>query len=191
MVVKLILVSGDRMPEIQIRPAIATDIPNLIALDHHYTSEYAWQMDLVLEEGQMAVNFRQIHLPRSVKVEYPRSPQTLLVDWNKRSGLLVAIHEDEPVGYIGLQQDIAPATTWVTDLVVIRRLRRQGIGSALVLASQDWARQHNIYRMVLEMQPKNFPAYCMAQKLGYNFCGYNDRYYANHDITLFFAKSLS
>ena len=179
------------MPEIQIRPAIAVDIPKLIAIDHHYTSENAWQMDLIIEEGQIAVNFRQIHLPRSVKVEYPRSPQSLLVDWNKRSGLLVAILEDEPIAYISMMQDIAPATTWVTDLVVLRRLRRQGIGSALVLAGQDWARQHSTYRMVLEMQPKNYAAYSLSQKLGYTFCGYNDSYYTNHDITLFFAKSLA
>jgi ribosomal protein S18 acetylase RimI-like enzyme len=179
------------MPEIQIRPVIATDIPSLIAIDHHYTSENAWQMDLVLEEGKIEVNFRQIHLPRSVKVEYPRSPQTLLVDWNKRSGILAALHENEPIGYISMMQDIAPATTWVTDLVVMRRLRRQGIGTALVLAGQEWARQHSTYRMVLEMQPKNYAAYCLAQKIGFNFCGYNDRYYANHDITLFFAKSLA
>jgi hypothetical protein len=30
----------------------------------------------------------------------------------------------------------------------------------------------------------------MAQKLGFEFCGYNDRYFANRDIGLFFAKSL-
>jgi ribosomal protein S18 acetylase RimI-like enzyme len=178
------------MPEINIRPAVATDIPNLILIDHHYTSEFAWQMDLVLEDNQIAVNFRQIHLPRSVKVEYPRSPQALLTDWNKRSGLLVAIYEGEPVGYISLMLDIAPVTTWITDLAVIRRLRRQGIASALVLAGQDWARQRKTYRMVMEMQPKNHPAYSLAQKLGFTFCGYNDTYYANHDITLFFAKSL-
>lgn len=178
------------MPEINIRPVVATDIPNLISIDHHYTSEFAWQMDLVLEDNQIAVNFRQIHLPRSVKVEYPRSPQALLTDWNKRSGLLVAIYEGEPVGYISLMLDIAPVTTWITDLAVIRRLRRQGIASALVLAGQDWARQRKTYRMVMEMQPKNHPAYSLAQKLGFTFCGYNDQYYANHDITLFFAKSL-
>jgi GNAT superfamily N-acetyltransferase len=178
------------MPEIHIRPAVATDIPKLVSIDHHYTSEYAWQMDLTLEENQMSVNFRQIHLPRSVKVEYPRVPQTLLVDWSKRSGLLVALHQDEPVGYISLMLNLAPATTWITDLAIIRRLRRQGIASALVLAGQDWARHHRTYRMVLEMQPKNHPAYNFAQKLGFTFCGYNDQYYVNHDITLFFAKSL-
>lgn len=179
------------MPEIQIRPAIEADIPHLVSIDHHYTSEYAWQMDLVLDESQMAVNFRQIHLPRSVKVEYPRNPQSMLVDWKKRSGLLVALHKEEPVGYISLMLDIAPVTTWITDLVVVRHLRRQGIASALVLAGQDWARQRRTYRLVLEMQPKNHPAYCLAEKLGFAFCGYNDQYYINHDITLFFAKSLT
>ena len=45
-------------------------------------------------------------------------------------------------------------------------------------------------RLVLEMQHKNHAAIQLAKKLGFDFCGYNDRYYANHDIGLFFAKSL-
>jgi hypothetical protein len=40
------------------------------------------------------------------------------------------------------------------------------------------------------MQPKNYPAICLAQKLGFDLCGYNDRYFANQDIALFFAKNL-
>jgi GNAT superfamily N-acetyltransferase len=87
-------------------------------------------------------------------------------------------------------ENIAPLTAWVTDLVVIRRLRRQGIGSALLLSAQDWARGRGCFRLVLEMQPKNYPAICLAQKLGFDLCGYNDRYYTNHDIALFFAKSV-
>lgn len=178
------------MPEIDIRPAIASDIPLLMALDHDYTSDFVWQMDIQVEEGQVGVGFRQIRLPRSVRVEYPRSPHLMVEDWKDRACLLVARLENEVIGYISAMQNIAPATTWVTDLVIMRRVRRQGIGSALVLAAQDWAMQRNTFRMVLEMQPKNYPAICMAQKLGFDFCGYNDRYYVNHDIALFFGKSL-
>jgi ribosomal protein S18 acetylase RimI-like enzyme len=94
------------------------------------------------------------------------------------------------VAYISLMLNIAPLTTWVTDLVVMRRLRRQGIGSALVLAAQEWGLQHDTKRIVLEIQPKNYPTIQLAQKLGFYFCGYNDRYYTNHDIALFFARSL-
>lgn len=178
------------MPEIEIRPAIATDIPELIALDHTYSSEYVWQMEIQVEDKQIGISFREIRLPRSVRVEYPRPTHTLEDDWTRRSGVLVAILDSQVVGYVSLMLDIAPITTWITDLAVVRRVRRQGIGSALVLAAQEWGEQHNTRRLVLEMQPKNHPAVHMAQKLGFSFCGYNDRYYANHDIGLFFAKSL-
>jgi GNAT superfamily N-acetyltransferase len=179
------------MPEIEIRPAMETDIDSLIDINHHYTSDYVWQMDLQQGETQINVTFREIRLPRSVQVSYPREYQTLADDWNERSGLLVAVLDDEIVGYIGMMDDIAPKTTWATDLVVSRRSRRQGIGSALVLAAQEWATQRKNWRLVLEMQPKNFPAIRMARKLAFEFSGYNDRYYANHDIALFFAKWLS
>lgn len=178
------------MPEIEIRPAIAADIPELIAIDHTYSSEFVWQMEIQVEDKHTEITFREIRLPRSVRVEYPRPTHTLEGDWTRRSGLLVAVFESQVVGYISLMLDIAPITTWVTDLAVVRRVRRQGIGSALVLAAQEWGEQHNSRRLVLEMQPKNYSAIQMAQKLGFAFCGYNDRYYANHDIGLFFAKSL-
>ncbi len=178
------------MPEIEIRPAISSDIPALIAVDHHYSSDYVWQMEFQAEENQVEVTFRQVRLPRSVRVEYPRLVSPLADDWTERSGLLVAVHEGETIGYISLNLHLVPRTTWVTDLVVIRRLRRQGIGSALILAAQEWGVQHDTRRMVLEIQPKNYPAIQMAHKLGFELCGYNDRYYANHDIALFFGKPL-
>jgi ribosomal protein S18 acetylase RimI-like enzyme len=178
------------MPEIQIRPAAEADIPALIALDHNYSSDFVWQMEIQIDEGQVGVSFREIRLPRSVRVEYPRKPSLLADEWRQRDGLVVATIEEEPVGYIGLRLNIAPLTAWTTDLVVLRRLRRQGIGSALVLAAQEWSLHHDSRRIVLEMQPKNYPAIHLAQKLGFDFCGYNDWYYSNHDIGLFFAKSL-
>jgi GNAT superfamily N-acetyltransferase len=178
------------MPEIQIRPATETDISALAAIDHNYSSDFVWQMEIQAEEAHVGVSFRQIRLPRSVRVEYPRLPSQLEQDWTGRDGLLVALLEESPVGYISLTLNIAPVTAWATDLVVVRRFRRQGIGSGLLLAAQEWGADHDCRRLVLEMQPKNYPAIQMAQKMGLDFCGYNDRYYANHDIALFFAKAL-
>jgi GNAT superfamily N-acetyltransferase len=178
------------MPEIEIRPAVSSDIPHLTALDNTYASDYTWQMEMSAEASRIGVNFRQIHLPRTVKVEYPRSPTELPDEWTRLGGLLVALLQGECIGYIGLRIDLAPATTWVRDLVVGRHMRRQGIGSTLVLAAEEWGFQHASRRILLEMQPKNYPASQLAQKLGFEFCGFNDRYYTNHDIALFFAKSL-
>jgi GNAT superfamily N-acetyltransferase len=184
------------MPKIEIRPAVEADIPFLTALDHTYSSDYAWQMEIshpetgLGEAGQIQVGFREIHLPRSSRVAYPRDPQSLAQDWKLRDGLLVALLEGEPVGYVSLLVGAAPLTAWVTDLVVKRRLRRQGIGSALLLSAQEWGLHHDCRNLVLEMQSKNYPAVKLAEKLGLDFCGYNDRFYANRDIALFFATSL-
>jgi ribosomal protein S18 acetylase RimI-like enzyme len=178
------------MPEIEIRPATASDLPALIAIDHNYTSDFVWQMEITNEDGQVGVSFREVRLPRSVRVEYPRLPAAMADDWHLRSGLLVANLADEPVGYISLMLGIAPLTTWVTDLAIKRRVRRQGIGSLLLLSAQEWGVQHETRHLILEMQTKNYPAIHMAQKFGFDFCGYNDRYYANHDIGLFFGKTL-
>jgi ribosomal protein S18 acetylase RimI-like enzyme len=178
------------MPEIQIRPAKSDDIPVLMSLEHNYASDYVWQMDIQRDEFQTSVVFRQAKLPRSVQVMYPRNPKSLADEWTKRDGILVASTAGEIVGYSCLMQNMAPRTTWITDLVVARRLRRQGIGTALILASQEWALQKKSRRTILEMQPKNYPAICMAQKIGFELCGYNDHYYANHDIALFFSKWL-
>jgi len=178
------------MPEIEIRPAIATDIPALVAMDHNYSSDFVWQMDLQIEEGHTGINFQEIRLPRSVRVEYPRPVRNLPDTWTQRAGLLVARLNEEIVGYTSLMLNIAPLTAWVTDLAVASRHRRQGIASTLVLAAQEWGQNHECRWIVLEMQPKNHAALRLAQKLGFELCGYNDRYYANHDIGLFFAKSL-
>jgi hypothetical protein len=53
---------------------------------------------------------------------------------------------------------------------------------------QEWGENHACRRIVLEMQPKNYPAIHMAQKMGFDLCGYNDLYYTNHDIALFLTS---
>lgn len=180
------------MPEIHIRPAVASDIPILMALDHNYQSEYAWQMkiDNDREINQVNVNFRQIRLPRSVQIKYPHDPKKMVDDWTQRSGLLVASHKGQVIGYASLMIDTTTSTTWVTDLVVDRPLRRHGIGSALLLAALEWATQMGSQNLIFTLQTKNYPALQMAQKLGFDFCGFNDRHLPDHEIGLFFVKKL-
>lgn len=178
------------MPEIEIRPASAADIPFLVGIEHNYKSNYVMQMDLNTEEGQIAINFRDIRLPRQVHVEYPHSPRALETDWMKRAAVLVAILEGEPVGYLSLSEDLSPSSVWVTDLAVSESMRRKGIATALLMAAQDWASQHGARSLVMEVQSKNHAAIQLAQKLAFEFCGYNDHYYANQDLAIFYASFL-
>jgi ribosomal protein S18 acetylase RimI-like enzyme len=179
------------MPEIEIRHAVVSDIQKLLELEHSFQTPYVWQMDRSFEKGQWVVSFREVRLPRAAKVDYPIPADILQSELAQRSGLLVASIENEPVGYVGIKANAVTNTAWVMDLVVKEEMRRKGIGSALVLAAQEWASQRDLLRMILETQSKNFPAIRLALKLGYEFCGYNDQYYATRDIALFFARFLN
>jgi hypothetical protein len=85
------------MPEIEIRPPTSAEIPIIVDIDHDYVSDHVWQMEVQHESGQkpsdlrVEIIFRQLKLPRSVRVEYPRSPSELANDWKDRSCLLVAL----------------------------------------------------------------------------------------------------
>ena len=176
------------MTEINIRPANSTDIPKMISVDHNYATGHVWQMTLDLTDIQTQVSFREVRLPREVHVNYPRITRKLVDDWTKRDLLLLA-EEDEIVrGYISVRLGLAPASAWVDDLAVDRIFRRNGIGSALVLAAQDWCGKKGIHRITLEMQPKNYPAIQFAYKLGFDFSGYNDQYYRDQEIAIFFSS---
>ncbi|TLN28651.1 GNAT family N-acetyltransferase [bacterium] len=178
------------MPEIEIRPVVSKDIPTLAEIEHQIQSNYVWQMDRVVTEGEINIHFREIRLPRAVRIDYPRPPRFLLDQWKLRTQILVATIANAPVGYIALSDQQAPFTAWVTDLAVGQEVRRKGIATALVMASQEWAIQRGLRRMILEMQSKNHAAIRLALKLSFEFGGYSDHYYSNQDIALFFASYL-
>lgn len=178
------------MPEIQTRPTIASDLARLMGFDHSVTSESVWQLELRRDVGQVTAIFREVRLPRSISVAYPRSPFALADDWVKRSMMYTALIDQDIVGYVSLLERSMDSTVCITDLVVSAPNRRQGVGSTLLTAAQDWAAGRSNRHIILEMQSKNLPAIRFSQKFGYDFCGYNDHYYLTQDVALFFAKSL-
>lgn len=179
------------MPEINIRPATVEDLPYLVNIEHAYQSLYVWQMDRTVEEDQFSVNFRLTRLPRAVKVETSEmNPLSDRENWSRYQAVLTACLDNTPVGYIGFSDQVIPKTVWINDLVVRDDMRRKGIGSALMLSAQEWGIEHHYRKAILETQSKNHPAIQMARKLGYEFCGYNDHYFSNQDIALFFSRAL-
>ena len=178
------------MTDFEIRPGTVNDVPRLIVLDHSSLSDYVWQLELRREVGQASANFREVRLPRSIEVKYPRSPASLSELWTSRDLVLVALQDGNPVGYLCALQQSASDITWVTDIVVAPHHRRKGAGSALLTATQAWALERGVHRLMLEMQSKNQACIRLAQKFGYDFCGYNDQYYPTQDVALFFGRAI-
>lgn len=161
-----------------------------MGMDHSCLSDAVWQLDLRREAGQVTATLRETRLPRPTRVEYPRNPFSLADEWQRKAALLVAAEGTDPFGYAVVSEQGAATVAWVTDIVVVPDQRRRGIGSALLLAAEEWARKRGSRMMIFEMQAKNQPSVRLAQKLGFEFCGYNDHYYANQDVALFFGRTL-
>ncbi len=173
-----------------IRSATAADLPPCLAFDPSFETEYVWQMESRTQEGQINVSFRTVRLPRAMKVAYPRDVKQLNAGWNACDAMLVADDNRAAVGYAALAKRSAQAAAWVQDLIVTKTARRNGVGSALLTGVLRWAREEKLAWMIMEVQTKNYPAIQFCQKHGFTFCGYNDHFFANQDIAVFFVKAV-
>jgi ribosomal protein S18 acetylase RimI-like enzyme len=179
------------MPEVAIRPAMKSDLDQLMRITTDYYSNRVWQMDRLADEGVLGSNFREVRLPREAHLEYPRTPAQVFETFqDNQQIILVAQLDERPIGYIRISDQVAPRTGWVKDWAVDEKFRRKGVGAALLLAGLEWSTEQGYRRTVVEMQSKNFPAIQLVRKLGFEFAGFSDQYYSNQDIALFFGRSL-
>lgn len=178
------------MEAFHVRPVVNADLPQLTLLDHASTSDHVWQLELRRDPrgNQVSATFREVRLPRPVALTYPNDPAMLAASWKDKAVLFAAAVGADVVGYIAVEQP-RPGVGWITDVVVAPAWRRKGVASGLLHQAHQWCAAQGDRKVFLEMQSKNYPALMLAQKWGYEFCGYNDRYYSNQDITLFFCTA--
>ena len=173
----------------QVYPAELVDLNTCCQINTSYTTDYVWQMRTGGDERATNIYFDTIRLPRPMRVEYPRSSDELFENWRQEHCFLTVRNlEEELVGFIDAQPYTWQNTLWVSNLVVAPSYRRQGFGTALLNAATEWALSRQLGRLTLEIQTKNHPAISFAQKHGFQFCGFNERYYPNGDIALFFSR---
>ncbi|MDO9546183.1 MAG: GNAT family N-acetyltransferase [Pelolinea sp.] len=178
------------MAEILVRPAVSPDIEILTRFDHTVRTCKVWQMNQNMGEYEINTGFKEAELPREMRIQYPHSPEILFDRWKDFSIVLVGCIDNTPVGYLTMSTLFAPEMVWVKDLVINDAWRRRGIGTTLIQAAADWAKARKFFRMTVEMSSKNYPAISMAKKIGFEFSGFNDNYYMNNDLALFFARYL-
>lgn len=173
-----------------VRSVMPSDYEICLSLDHSVSTDYVWQVSMDEVDGALNVVFRPARLPRSAKVLYPRIGDVLVESWQQHACFLVAQWGLDVVGYVNVREELAQETAWVADLTVDRSFRMQGIGTALLRGARQWALEHGLRRLIVETQTKNYPAIKFLQKRGLVFSGYNDLYYPNQDIAVFFGQSL-
>ena len=175
----------------QLHLAELADISICYQMDMSYTTDYVWQMQTRENGRTIDVRFDTVRLPRPMRVRYPRSPDELIEHWQQAGYFSVArTVEDEVVGFLDASPQPLQNLLWISNLAVEQDHRRQGLGTILLKSAIHWALEQNLRQLMIEVQTKNYPAISFAQKHGFQFCGYNERYYPNGDIALFFSRSI-
>ena len=83
------------------------------------------------------------------------------------------------IGRLSVGRDPHPASTHVADvgLMVAIGARRQGVGTALLQAAVDWARETEVRKLELHVFPWNEAAIALYDAFGFEREGYRKRHY--------------
>ena len=96
------------------------------------------------------------------------------------AAVFVAEREDGTlVGRLSVGRDPHPASAHVADvgLMVALDARRQGVGTALLQAAVEWAREAGIRKLELHVFPWNEAAIALYDAFGFEREGYRKRHY--------------
>lgn len=173
-----------------IRDGIRSDIPDCLELDHSYETSMVWQMKISDEDG-WRIDFRPERLPRVVDAIAEANEERLRTALLPEHCFLVATtREDDPeiIAYLTMHTDRINGIGLVRDIVVSRSYRRHYIATRLSRVAARWAKEHDLNTLMIETQTKNYPSIRFAEAAGFVFCGFNDRYFPNRDIAIFFSQ---
>src|SRR5262245_44850525 len=145
------------MADVQIRPLEAADLETVIELKDRVASEGRW----IATEAPID---REEHVER-----YGRSLE------DPAQGSFVAVLDGEIVGNSGVFKE--PYGVADIGMLVADGYRGQGIGSALLQAAIDWARENGCHKVGLQMWPHNDAARALYEKYGFVEEGLLRRHY--------------
>ena len=176
-----------------IRDGLESDVAACLALDSTYETEYVWQMSVLQDGDRWGVIFQTERLPRLLEATHVMQEQRLRLALPDQQCFLVAVGRGEietVLGCLVMRHDPSRQIAWVQDVVVAPPFRRRRIGTRLLNVARQWAVEHHAGRLMVETHTRNYPAILFCQSFGLAFCGFNDQYFANQDIAIFFGQTL-
>lgn len=177
---------------IVIRDGLESDLLACLGLDHNYETDHVWQMTVNEHPGDAQISFITQRLPRTLETEHPSNEHRLRLALPPDQCFLVVASKESPdiLAYLTMRCDPVYSAALIQDLVVSRPYRRRRIATRLVHVARQWAKEHHLTQMTIESYTRNYPGIAFCKAAGFTFCGYNDQYYPNQDIAVFFGQSL-
>ncbi len=123
------------------------------------------------------------HVPQVAQLERecfhdPWSERSIAAELNNPLSLwLVALHEQQVVGYVGSQSVMGEAD--MMNIAVSSQYRRMGIAQELVERLVSALNGVQVHSLTLEVRASNEPAKALYSKLGFEQVGRRPNYYRN------------
>jgi ribosomal protein S18 acetylase RimI-like enzyme len=99
-----------------------------------------------------------------VATQPPVDAEALAARWTT-DGVLVAVAGGEVVGFLHVEQ--SPHGFGEVGMAVAREWRDRGVGSGLLAASIEWARDQGLHKLSLSVFPHNAAAIALYRKFGF------------------------
>jgi len=109
---------------------------------------------------------------------------------NEKYRFFVAEEDGKIVGYSRMHLYRWNNSAYIISLLVDTEHRRKGIGTRLLIAMEDFARENKSRVLMFDASPDNAPALQLYFKNGFRICGYNDKIYRDGKIALYLSKEL-
>ena len=109
---------------------------------------------------------------------WPRSAFEDELTVNMLADYVVAAGGPQVVGYCGVWHVVDEGH--ITNLAVHPEWRGQGIGRMLMTAMMDWAEEHRVDGMTLEVRAGNLVAQALYASFGFAFAGVRKAYYSDN-----------
>ena len=107
---------------------------------------------------------------------------------NPNSEYFVAKLENNILGFAGIWKSVDDVH--ITDIVVKKSNRQNGIGSKLLEKLIQTAKMQNFKSITLEVNEHNLPAINLYLKYGFKNVGFRKKYYGNKDNAIIMTKEL-
>lgn len=179
---------------ITIRPATMTDAPGISRLNLNFESEYVYRAaiedQLRTTSDEVTIAFQKVRLPKQDTILFQYPSKELFEASLRGDEVVLAMIDNTPVGFLHLDIDAERSCLRLSAGGVTSDQRKAGVGLALLNYAETTAKKLELKRITVALQSKNAPAIAFIQKQGYRLSGYEEFYFPNLELALFFTKMI-
>ena len=178
------------MADIEIGTATLDEMPQIAQMDLSFESDYVWKTQMLEGFDTFESSFQRIRLPKTIRVSFQAYSAANLETLIRQNSIISVRYEDQLIGYVRLERDETVNRLVLKTGGIMPEYRNKGVGTVVLDRVCEIAKINKIRSVVCMVQAKNDPAIHFLLARGFVFCGYQEFFFRNMEIGMFFSKNI-